>query len=924
MGDREQCNPLADVVHDKAEDVAVTPERWQQIKELFGAVLERSPDQRGAFLQQACGPDESLRAEVESLLAEEQTVATSAGSMATSTPQPALAIEDSMIGRRLGAYEIIRRIGQGGMAAVYLAGRADDQYRKQVAIKLVTLGFDNQEILRRFRNERQTLAALDHPNIVKLLDGGTTAEGVPYLVMDYVEGVTIDDYCDEHKLSISDRLRLFCSVCAAVQYAHQTGVIHRDLKPSNILVTADGAPKLLDFGIAKVLNPDLSSGTLQLTQLGMRPLTPAYASPEQVRGEVISYASDVYTLGVVLYELLTGHHPYRLKRHTPKEIERVICEMDPERPSAAVSRVNTETAPDGASSTITPELVSQTREGEPEKLRRSLRGDLDNIVLRALQKEPQRRYASVKEFSSDIGRHLEHRPVKARKSTLAYRVSKFVKRYKSEVAAAPMVLLFAILLVVVAGGVFYTLSLGPAMKSIAILPFTNLSGSSETEYLSDGITEALINDISQLPNLKVISGSSVLRYRGKEVDPQTLGHELQVRAVLTGKYAERGSNLIISVELSDTRDNHHIWGEQYNRNLTDIAAVQEEISRQIADMLRLKLTEEQRQRIAKKYTDNPEAYQLYLKGLHYQLKDTPEDLTRSRQYYEQAIDADPNYALAYAGLSGYYGYMTYLGELPPKEGWPKAEAAAIRAVELDPTLGIVHSHLGTLKLMYRWDWAGAEREIKRALELDPNEPLNYSSYSMYLRTTHRFDEAVKAAKRGESLDPLAPSWKSHLALLYYYLRNYAAAEEEYRQLTRSNPDLPGPHLGLYDIYSRTGKEADAIKELQQGLALQGATELAAALPSKYASSGFPAAKEFAIREQIRILTEASKHDYISPIALAINYAVLDEKDNAFAWLEKAYEERAPGLLDLDFDPDYDNLRTDKRFHDLKHRINLPQ
>jgi tetratricopeptide (TPR) repeat protein len=226
--------------------------------------------------------------------------------------------------------------------------------------------------------------------------------------------------------------------------------------------------------------------------------------------------------------------------------------------------------------------------------------------------------------------------------------------------------------------------------------------------------------------------------------------------------------------------------------------------------------------------------------------------------------------------------------------------------------------------MYKWDWAGAEREIKRAHELDPNEPLNYGADWLYLRTMHSFDEAVKAVKRGEALDPLAPSWKSHLALLYYYLRNYAAAEEEYRQLTRSNPDLPGPHLGLYDIYSRIGKEADAINELQQGLALQGATELAAALPSKYASSGFPAAKEFAIREQIRILTEASKHDYISPIALATNYAVLDEKDNAFEWLDKAYEERAPGLLDLDLDPDYDNLRTDKRFDDLKRRINLPQ
>src|ERR1700746_3575943 len=259
----------------------------------------------------------------------------------------------------------------------------------------------------------------------------------------------------------------------------------------------------------------------------------------------------------------------------------------------------------------------------------------------------------------------------------------------------------------------YVFSLRGAVDSIAILPLTNMSGSSETEYLSDGITDALINSISQLPNLKVIAGSSVIRYRGREVDPQTLGRELQVRTVLTGKYAERGSNLVISVELSDTRDNHHIWGEQYNRNLADIAAVQQEISRQIADMLRLKLTTEQRQRVTKKYTDNPEAYQLYLKGRHYQNKDTPEDLAKSRQYYEQAIDADPNYALAYAGLSGYYGFMTYSGEISPKEGWPKMEAAAVRAAQLDPSLGIVHNHLGIVNLIYKWDWPGAEREIKR-------------------------------------------------------------------------------------------------------------------------------------------------------------------------------------------------------------------
>jgi Tfp pilus assembly protein PilF len=403
-----------------------------------------------------------------------------------------------------------------------------------------------------------------------------------------------------------------------------------------------------------------------------------------------------------------------------------------------------------------------------------------------------------------------------------------------------------------------------------------------------------------------------------------LGRELQVRAVLTGKYAERGNNLVISVELSDTRDNRHIWGEQYNRSLADIAAVQEEVSRQIADMLRLKLTNEQKQRIAKKHTDNPEAYQLYLKGHHYLLKDTPEDLKQSRLYFEQAIDMDPAYALAYVGLAHYYGFMAYSGEMSPREAWPKSEAAAHRAAQLDADLDGVHNALAALNFFHKWDWAGTEREMKRSLELNPNDAESHSFYSVYLRTMRRFDEAIKEAKRAEELDPLSPARKSMVALLFYYTHRYDAAEELYRQLTRSDPELPSPHLGLYNIYMKTGKEADGIAELQKGLKLEGADELAAALPRVYASSGFQAAKTFALREQVRLLSEASKQDYISPISLASNYALLGEKDKAFEWLKKSFEERTPGLIDLSLDPDYDNLRDDKRFQDLIRRINIPQ
>jgi serine/threonine protein kinase len=446
----------------------MTPDNWDRAKELFAAALELDPSQRASFLAENCR-EEGLRLHVEKLLTNYQE----AGSFLddpvlnpsisppnapaeirteeASRPRPQSAellttatnveAEDPMVGRQLGAYKIVRRIGQGGMAAVFLAVRADDEYRKRVAIKLVPPGLDSAELLSRFRNERQTLAGLDHPNIVKLLDGGSTPEGVPFLVMDYVEGSLIDEYCDQHKLSIDERLHLFCKVCDAVQYAHQELVVHRDLKPSNILVTADGIPKLLDFGIAKVLNPNPTAPSLLRTYTGTRCMTPAYASPEQMRGKSVTPATDVYSLGVVLYELLTGHRPYRLTQHTPAEMERAICEQEPETPSTVISRVETDTSSEGRPITTTPESVSQTREGQPDRLRRRLRGDLDNIVLKALQKEPQRRYDSVEDFSQDIGRHLQHLPVKARRSTLAYGASKFVQRHKTEVGAALIMVL---------------------------------------------------------------------------------------------------------------------------------------------------------------------------------------------------------------------------------------------------------------------------------------------------------------------------------------------------------------------------------------------------------------------------------------------------------------------------------------------------
>jgi len=432
-------------------DSQQTSDRGQQVNEIVEATLMLAPSERAAYLNDAC-TDEALRRDVETTIAQRNLSGQYKGTTNAEGPTAILPDADTISlsedeqqrlldDTSIGPYRVLRRIGQGGMGAVYLAQRDDAEFKQQVAIKLVKRGMDTEFVLRRFRNERQILAALNHPNIARLLDGGTTSDGRPYFVMEYIEGQPITHYADKHRLSTVDRLHLFQAVSAAVHYAHQNLVIHRDIKPSNILVTQDGTPKLLDFGIAKLLNPDLAAHPIEATAVAIRLMTPEYASPEQVKGEAITTASDVYSLGVLLYELLTGHRPYRIGSRTPHEVARVVCEEEPQKPSTAVRRVETYRNADGtASVTLTPETVSRTRDGNPDKLRRRLAGDLDNIVLMAMRKEPARRYASVDQLANDIRRHLEGRPVIARQDTIAYRAAKFIKRHKAGGLAALLIL----------------------------------------------------------------------------------------------------------------------------------------------------------------------------------------------------------------------------------------------------------------------------------------------------------------------------------------------------------------------------------------------------------------------------------------------------------------------------------------------------
>jgi len=879
----------------------MTPERWHQVEDVFQTALDLAPEERARYITQACADDEELQHQVASLLTQYEK----AGDLLTETLSVpgglhALAAllddeSDPMIGRRLGAYRIEREIGRGGMGAVYAAVRADNVFRKRVAIKLVKRGMDTDFILRRFRNERQILAALDHLNIARLLDGGATDEGLPYFVMEYIEGQPLYAYCDEHRLTIAERLRLFLAVCDALHYAHQKQIIHRDIKPSNILVTSDGTPKLLDFGIAKLLDPELAAETMDITLTAMRLMTPEYASPEQVRGDAVMPASDIYSLGVLLYELLSGHRPYQLKHRALHEVARIICEEEPPAIAASLTR-ETNLVSNYVEKSPALAALYQARNASLESLRRELSGDLERIIMKALRKEPQERYQTAAELRDDITCYLEGHPVAAPPYVRsAARTARLAAKTRAD------------------------------ELSLAVLPFKLIgprySNDTGDDYLGIGLADALVTRLSQVRRFVVRPTSSVLAYSGGDTgDPLAAGYDLNVNYIIDGNIRRAGETLRVTVQLLQVSEGAVRWAGQFDEKLIDVLRLEDSISEQVAGALIPQLTGEEQQQLAKRGTEDAQAFEAYLRGRYHWHSLSEEGFAKALREYHRAIALDPNYALAYAGIADYYIFLGIFGVLPFAECAASAYEAAEKAIAMDATIAEAHAALGFATVCRDFDWQAAEAHHRRALELNPNSAVAHNWYNFMLLQTGRFDESLAEVNRAVELDPITPLTSLALGWCHYHARRFDEAIAVHLKVIQSEPNFAYQRTIYSWVLRCAGRYEEALAQAERALQLAGNGQLyVAGLGMAYAAAG----RIEEARACVMQLQEMSQTHYASPYFLAVIHSYLGEPEAALAQIEEAIRIGDAWVCWLVVDPQLDALRADPRFAEMVRRTNNP-
>ncbi len=804
-----------------------------------------------------------------------------------------------MIGLTVSHYRILEKLGGGGMGVVYKA--EDLRLGRYVSLKFlpVELSKDLQAI-ERFQREARAASSLNHPHICTIYDVDQY-EGQNFIVMEFLEGQTLKHRIMGKPIDLERVPEYGYQMADALEAAHAKAIIHRDIKPANIFLTDRGQVKLLDFGLAKLLPERKGAGRAKqaaaafgvttqdahLTSDGVALGTVAYMSPEQVRGQELDERTDLFSLGLVLYEMSTGQRAFT------GNTSGVIFDAILNRPPTPPGRLN-------------PTIPIQ----------------LENIIAKALEKDRELRYRTASDLRADLQRlKRDTDSARALPFTPGQASRQKLRRYWPHFVwggvLAVLLLLFGMNVGNLRDRVFDGTSQS-RIESIAVLPFANLGNDPKTEYLSDGITESLINSLSQLPNLAVMSRNTVFRYKGQATDPQKVGHDLHVRAILTGRLIQTGDELLISVNLEDVENSRQLWGEQYNRKLSNLVSVQQEIAGDIYGRLRPRLAGEEKKLLAKRPTENVEAYQLYLQGLFYWNKWTQADFKKAADYFTQAVQKDSRYALSYAGLADTYSLLGDAGYLPPSEAWPKAKAAAMQALDIDDALAEAHTSLGLVREHFEWDWAGAEQEFKRAIELNPNSATAHHWYGAYLANMGRSEEGLRETKKAQELDPLSLIINTSLGWQLYVARHNDQAAEQLRKVLDIDAKFSPARRMLEEVYAQMGKQKEAVAEREKILSLSGSPELAASIEEDFSKAGYKGV----LQSWLDGLTEISKHGYVSSYSIAQAYMRIGEKEKAFGWLEKAYEERDSGLVSLAVEPMFDPVRSDPRFRDILRRMKL--